>query len=538
MGYNPNTDPPWMNPRSSFRDPAPTGRQPAQPQSLQHAISLVTIGKPDADGNVWQYQRKQVKPGGPNSPFKPKTVTYLVNQHGVHFQDYFQRNFGIDANGKPVNPLDQPNRTLVPPTMPRNTPPPAGHKITTKAQPAHKAVPGTAALTTDTTPQVPSLGSVKIDPNLIKQVQAALGGGNSTLGLSNITAPKLPSIDPKLFAATVAKLQFQPVLDDLQRQQGGVKAILPGQLANLDKWFGAAQAQASQGAASDTAAYQQARSGASNDAARIISSLAGGDSGAGYALAQQAENNNSTLSGQEASQAAINNALKTNIADQLGQAKTSQMNQNGSMLSDLQAKFAEALAGAGQTAAQGYQQGLKMQSDLASQGLQNDSVVQNMKLAAALAGPQVAGAKLANIGTAANIENSNVGTALSVAKAKQDAATQKIQIEDQLRNSELQRRLAQVGNKTKTLQQNLADPGFKKALHNAIWDGGMVDAEGRMAANPQRSYQLLIGSLKTSYPNASPAVLASIARSEVEKAMPSSIYRNKGWKFNGGKFSK
>jgi hypothetical protein len=512
--------------------------QKQQPQSMQQALQLVKPGVPDADGNVWQYKRTQVKPGGPNSPFKPKSVTYLVNQHGVHFQDYFQRTFGIDANGKPVNPLAQPNPTLVPPNMPRNTPPPAGHNITTKAQPAHKAVP--AAVAADKTPPgVPGLGSVKIDPNLVKQVQAALGGGNSTLGLGHITAPKLPTIDPKLFAATVAKLQFQPVLDDLQRQQGGVQAILPGQLANLDKWYGAAQNQASQGAASDTAAYQQARSGASNDAARIISSLAGGDSGAGYALAQQAENNNSNLSGQEASQAAINNALKTNIADQLGQAKTSQMNQNGSMLSDLQAKFAEALAGAGQTAAQGYQQGLKMQSDLASQGLQNNSVVQNMKLASALASPQIAGAKLANIGTAANIENSNIGTALSVAKAKQDAATQRIQLTDQLANSKLQRYLAlHPAASQKTLQQNLADPGFKTALHTSIWQGGMVDADGRMAANPQKSYQLVLGTLRSSYPKASPAVLSDLARREVERAVPTSIYRNKGWKFDGGKFSK
>lgn len=374
--------------------------------------------------------------------------------------------------------------------------------------------------------------------------------GVPATSMPNLNIPlNAQSLDPETYAAQQVALKYGPLLSQIASQRGALVSGLPTGLGNIDQWYGAAATQAAQGATQDQAIGQQGVQAVQDAAARLIAAYGGSaDQAASQSVATRGTGAVGLLSAQKANQAQIDNALQTGVQQTQAGAKSAYTNVNNQRINalDMQANSTEQAQQADQ--ANYVTQAMQLNDQFKSAAEQRRASELSQRLSAALAGPQIQAANLANQATTSNITNNNTKTQLAVTAQKAAIQNQKFNQVlaqqsqwDAHQRSVLQIKLAKqnavAATRGTTFSQLITQPGFDKDLQGVLGSQKFSPTTGLLNVNPQAAYNSVFNQLRNMYPKADPARLRQYAGNLVVGWRDNSPFKGH-WTWNGHGFSK
>jgi hypothetical protein len=163
-------------------------------------------------------------------------------------------------------------------------------------------------------------------------MQTILKAMNDKTGMLD---PKAYETNPQKYGQATANATYNPQINAAKLAIS--QAVKQGKIniADLTKWFGAAENIAKTGAAAAHTQMQADQKGNTAAATAILNSFGGNAGAGGTSLANTAQNDSTQLASQAESTDAFNNMLKGLISTQAASAKTTQQNMDNASIADI-----------------------------------------------------------------------------------------------------------------------------------------------------------------------------------------------------------
>lgn len=315
--------------------------------------------------------------------------------------------------------------------------------------------------------------------------------------IQQILGPAYNQLNAQQMAANATSSQFDPIEKQLNTNLSTQQGMIPGINAATTAAYAPA-VQAANALAGQNAAGMGAANQSSQNAAQSLMAMLGPNSAAAGNLAQMALNHSqatNTLSGVQQGQDRSNAAaFQGHVGDVANQVRQQRLN----AVKSLQDQLTNEKSQRGLAYTKNLGDAITNRSNLLSKAYGDQSLIQNMHLAAALAGPQVTNANLKNTADAQNIYNSGVA-AIDTHQLSQANQT--------LMNQQIQSNINTLAANGLQNFGSLKGADLASMEHAVIGGPGILDNnansahQGRLNVSPDQLYQATVDQYSALYGN-------------------------------------